>query len=113
MHLQLNKTLKISGYGNTEKVELCNLEESEGLQSQIGQQKIAAELNVGHTGTSQAESSSVFKDFRAGVIGERMDYESARSSLPRNVFNNPGESLNLPYGMMPTPPPIPPQLMAK
>jgi len=99
--------VKFIGYGNTEKVELSRLQESEGLESQIAQQKAATACSESQTISDHAESNTA-----NGSTAERMDYESERSRLPKSVFN-PGASFNSTYGIMPPAPPIPPQLMAK
>lgn len=86
---------------------MANLQESEGLESQIAQQKIATGSSESQTNSYQEASNSM-----NGSTGERMDYESEKPRLPKGIFN-PGASFNSMYGIMPPAPPIPPQLMAK
>ncbi|KAK9309977.1 hypothetical protein QLX08_000595 [Tetragonisca angustula] len=85
-----NKTciVKFVGYGNTEKVQLNSLLESEGLQSQIAQQKKALEEK----------------------FNEENDETETRSYKHQFV---PGPSFNSIADIMPPAPPLPPQLMAK
>uniref|UniRef100_UPI00143ABB28 survival motor neuron protein-like n=1 Tax=Bombus vancouverensis nearcticus TaxID=2705178 RepID=UPI00143ABB28 len=74
-------------YGNTEKVELSSLLESEGLQSQIAQQKKALE--------------------------EKFNEENDETSNAYKHHFIPGPSFNSMTDIMPPAPPLPPQLMAK
>lgn len=100
--------LMISGYGNTEKVELSSLLESEGLQSQIAQQKdsVAEKLNQGNAEANETSVNS--KKYN----GEKMDFESEETKAYKHRFV-PGPSFNSMVDMMPPAPPLPPQLMAK
>ncbi|XP_046822655.1 survival motor neuron protein isoform X3 [Vespa crabro] len=79
--------VKFVGYGNTEKVELSSLLESEGLQSQIAQQKDA--------------------------LAERCTEENMDQTKASQNFINSDPSFNSFLNMMPPAPPLPPQLMAK
>ncbi|XP_035733260.1 survival motor neuron protein-like isoform X2 [Vespa mandarinia] len=79
--------VKFVGYGNTEKVELSSLLESEGLQSQIAQQKDA--------------------------LAERCTEENMDQTKASQNFINSDSSFNSFLNMMPPAPPLPPQLMAK
>ncbi|XP_050479195.1 survival motor neuron protein-like [Bombus huntii] len=74
-------------YGNTEKVELSSLLESEGLQSQIAQQKKALE--------------------------EKFNEENDETSNAYKHHFIPGPSFNSMTDIMPPASPLPPQLMAK
>ncbi|XP_047350687.1 survival motor neuron protein isoform X2 [Vespa velutina] len=79
--------VKFVGYGNTEKVELSSLLESEGLQSQIAQQKDA--------------------------LAEKCTEENMDQTKASQNFINSDPSFNSFLNMMPPAPPLPPQLMAK
>ncbi|KAK2587368.1 hypothetical protein KPH14_003085 [Odynerus spinipes] len=83
--------VKFVGYGNTEKVELNNLLESEGLQSQIAQQK----------------------DALAEKCNEENIDQSDTEARPSKNFMEAGPPFNSFFDMMPPAPPLPPQLMAK
>ncbi|KAK1116749.1 hypothetical protein K0M31_018138 [Melipona bicolor] len=91
-----NCIVKFVGYGNTEKVQLSSLLESEGLQSQITQQKKALEEKY----MNDPKKSN----------GEKMDCESEETRSYKHQFI-PGPSFN--SDIMPPAPPLPPQLMAK
>ncbi|KAK0181430.1 hypothetical protein PV327_003718 [Microctonus hyperodae] len=107
--------VKFVGYGNFEKVNLSSLEESDGLESQIAQQKdaLASKTNlVDDNGVNnlhfnhQACNSNEF-------IDERMDYES---DIPKHQKKNQTLSsppFNPAFNMMPPAPPLPPQLIAR
>lgn len=98
----------ILGYGNTEKVNLSCLLESEGLQSQVAQQKDAlAEKNAESNETSFSVNANSKKYNR-----EKMDCESEETKTYKQHFM-PGSSFNSMIDMMPPAPPLPPQLMAK
>ncbi|XP_050493077.1 survival motor neuron protein-like [Bombus huntii] len=86
-NLQNLKQPKHASYGNTEKVELSSLLESEGLQSQIAQQKKALE--------------------------EKFNEEDDETSNAYKHHFIPGPSFNSMTDIMPPAPPLPPQLMAK
>ena len=100
--------VKFVGYGNTEKVELSSLLESEGLQSQIAQQKdsLAEKLNEGNAEANETSVNS------RRYNGEKMDFESEETKTYKHRFV-PGPSFNSMVDMMPPAPPLPPQLMAK
>ncbi|KOX77745.1 Survival motor neuron protein [Melipona quadrifasciata] len=85
-------------YGNTEKVQLSSLLESEGLQSQITQQKKALEEK--------------YMNDPKKYNGEKMDCESEETRSYKHQFI-PGPSFNSITDIMPPAPPLPPQLMAK
>lgn len=93
-----NCIVKFVGYGNTEKVQLSSLLESEGLQSQITQQKKALEEKY----MNDPKKSN----------GEKMDCESEETRSYKHQFI-PGPSFNSITDIMPPAPPLPPQLMAK
>ncbi|XP_050496661.1 survival motor neuron protein-like isoform X3 [Bombus huntii] len=96
--------VKFVGYGNTEKVELSSLLESEGLQSQIAQQKKALEekFNEENDETCETNFSTNVNSKKYNV--EKMDCEHHFIS---------GPSFNSMTDIMPPAPPLPPQLMAE
>lgn len=103
----------ISGYGNTEKVELSSLSESEGLQSQIAQQKdaLAERCNEESMDQSETDCSESSTKKVSGTVDENMEFDfEAKGS---KNFINSGPSFNSFLNMMPPAPPLPPQLMAK
>lgn len=88
--------VKFIGYGNTQRVAISSLLESEGLQSQLAQQKQA---------NSVAENADVETSF----------FNSPqRPNSTKNKSPNFSRALTMPpdFFTMP-PPPLPPQLMAK
>ncbi|XP_063982631.1 survival motor neuron protein [Diachasmimorpha longicaudata] len=101
--------VKFVGYGNTEKVELSSLRESEGLQAQIAQQKESAAAK--DCDYSRAEESCQSSHGNARENGEAMDYET---EIPKQSRNNvPGPSAFPFGGLTPPAPPLPPHMMAK
>lgn len=100
------------GYGNTEKVELSSLLESEGLQSQIAQQKKALEekFNEENDETCETNFSTNVNSKKYNV--EKMDCDSEEANAYKHHFI-PGPSFNSMTDIMPPAPPLPPQLMAK
>ncbi|KZC03858.1 Survival motor neuron protein [Dufourea novaeangliae] len=104
--------VKFVGYGNTEKVGLYFLLESEGLQSQIAQQKdaIAQKLNEESVETEKTYVAS--SDHSKKYNGEKMEYETEDAKAYKQHFM-PGPSFTSAVDIMPPAPPLPPQLMAK
>ncbi|XP_033200701.1 survival motor neuron isoform X2 [Bombus vancouverensis nearcticus] len=104
--------VKFVGYGNTEKVELSSLLESEGLQSQIAQQKKALEekFNEENDETCETNFSTNVNSKKYNV--EKMDCDSEEANAYKHRFI-PGPSFNSMTDIMPPAPPLPPQLMAK
>lgn len=103
--------LFVTGYQNLEEVELKNLLESGGLQSQIAQQKAAQKTNE-EAVDSDASTYSSQQKFKQ-INGEKMDYDTEDF---RSFKNNhmPGPAyFNSMIDAMPPAPPLPPQLMAK
>ncbi|XP_076249397.1 survival motor neuron isoform X2 [Calliopsis andreniformis] len=100
--------VKFVGYGNTEKVELSSLLESEGLQSQIAQQKNALAEKNPETDETNFCANVNSKKFN----GEKMDCESEETKPYKHYFM-PGTSFSSMVDMIPPAPPLPPQLMAK
>ncbi|XP_050494643.1 survival motor neuron protein-like isoform X1 [Bombus huntii] len=100
------------GYGNTQKVELSSLLESEGLQSQIGQQKKALEekFNEENDETCETNFSTNVNSKKYNV--EKMDCDSEEANAYKHHFI-PGPSFNSMTDIMPPAPPLPSQLMAK
>lgn len=102
-----------AGYQNLEKVELSSLLESEGLQSQIAQQKNAlaqkGNEEVINSDTSTYSSQQNFKQLN----GEKMDYDIEDSRPFKNNFMPGSAHFNSMIDSMPPAPPLPPQLMAK
>lgn len=104
--------VKYVGYQNTEKVELNSLLESNGLESQIAQQKDAlAERSNGGVADSDTSTYSSRRNSKQ-IKGERMDYDTEDPRLFKTNFM-PGPSSNPTLCGMPPPPPLPPQLMAR
>lgn len=105
--------VKFVGYGNSEKVELSSLLESEGLQSQIAQQKNALEEKSNEESMNQSESGC--SDCNAKSVNsttdEKMEFDSEQKE-PK-IYIDSGPSVNPFLNMMPPAPPLPPQLMAK
>ncbi|XP_018395560.1 PREDICTED: survival motor neuron protein isoform X2 [Cyphomyrmex costatus] len=104
-------TVKFVGYQNTEKVEINSLLESEGLQSQIAQQKDAAQKTNEEIIDSDTSTYSNLRDSKQ-INSEKMDCDTEDPRLfKHNVI--PGlEYLNPAIDAMPPAPPLPP-LMAK
>ncbi|XP_058789961.1 survival motor neuron protein isoform X2 [Phymastichus coffea] len=98
--------VKFIGYENIEKVKLDSLTESEGLQSQIAQQKEAAEAEKNSANLEDDESHI------ANGYQENMDYETNEIKSFKN-FYNPSSSFNPNFGAIPPAPPLPPQFMAR
>ena len=103
--------VKFVGYGNTEKVELSSLLESEGLQSQIAQQKKALEEKF-NEGNETCETNFSTNVNSKKYNGEKMDCDSEEANAYKHQFI-PGPSFNSMTDIMPPAPPLPPQLMAK
>ncbi|XP_033361629.1 survival motor neuron protein-like isoform X2 [Bombus vosnesenskii] len=96
--------VKFVGYGNTEKVELSSLLESEGLQSQIAQQKKALEEKFNEENDEICETN-----FSTNVNSKKYNVEE----MDCEHHFIPGPSFNSMTDIMPPAPPLPPQLMAK
>ncbi|XP_033361631.1 survival motor neuron protein-like isoform X1 [Bombus vosnesenskii] len=96
--------VKFVGYGNTEKVELSSLLESEGLQSQIAQQKKALEEKFNEENDETCETN-----FSTNVNSKKYNVEE----MDCEHHFIPGPSFNSMTDIMPPAPPLPPQLMAK
>ncbi|XP_033226312.1 survival of motor neuron protein [Belonocnema kinseyi] len=109
--------VKFIGYDNTEKVELASLLESEGLQSQIAQQKASLLDKSNASSSSPPEASELPSEPRKmnGVPGENMDCDFHETKTSKNSFASmPTTSSFLPaMGVMPPAPPLPPHLMSK
>lgn len=106
--------VKFVGYDNKEKVELSSLLESEGLQSQIAQQKDAMAEKSNEDSMDQSNTGCFFnsKTKKAnGTMGESMECDS--EPRPFKNFMEAGSPFNYSVDMMPPAPPLPPQLMAK
>lgn len=104
--------VKFVGYGNTEKVALDSLLESNGLESQIAQKKDADKFQNESKGSAPANYSQNQNCKRhSGTLGEKMDCESEGTKHFKSFM--PGPSFNPALDMMPPAPPLPPQLMAK
>jgi len=83
--------------------------ESEGLQNQIAQQKIALAEKINEDAESNIYS---VKQNHTQINGEKMDYDMEDPKLYKNNFMPESgyfDSINAP----PPAPPLPPQLMAK
>lgn len=106
-----NKIFLFTGYGNTEKVQLSSLLESEGLQSQISQQKKALEEKFNEENDETGKTNFSTDDPKQ-YNGEKMDCESEETRSHKHQFI-PGPSFNSIADIMPPAPPLPPQLMAK
>ncbi|XP_076618829.1 survival motor neuron isoform X1 [Colletes latitarsis] len=103
--------VKFVGYGNTEKVDMSSLLESEGLQRQIAQQKAAlAEKNEDNTNIDETSFPTIANSKKSN--GEKMDCEWEEIKMDKQ-YSVPGSSFNSMIDMMPPAPPLPPQLMAK
>lgn len=106
-------TVKFVGYHNKEDVELSSLLESEGLQSQIAQQKDALAQKAEETLESDTSTYSSQQNSKQ-CNGERMDYDTEYSRLfKNNSFMPESGYFNSSIDAMPPAPPLPPQLMAK
>ncbi|XP_012282004.1 survival motor neuron protein 1 isoform X2 [Orussus abietinus] len=106
-------TIKFIGYGNTQTVELDSLLESEGLESQILQQKEALAGASNQNGTESASNYPYHSKDTNGTCGEKMDCDTEDSKVFKNIFSNPTQSVSPMLGLMPPPPPMPPQMMAR
>lgn len=95
------------GYNNKEKVELSSLIESEGLQSQIAQQKEAASLEQNSNSMDVEETQKT-----NGFLENSMDCETNDVKSLKNMYM-PGPSFDPALGGIPPAPPLPPQLMAR
>ncbi|XP_066590907.1 survival motor neuron protein [Prorops nasuta] len=106
--------VKFVGYGNTEKVELSSLLESEGLQSQLAQKEDALAERCNQENGELDESSSPTLNFKKinRSANENMDcdQEETKCFSPHMPSSSYFSSLQ---DMMPPAPPIPPHLMAK
>lgn len=100
------------GYNNSEKVELDSLLESNGLESQIAQQKDALAENTNAEINNSEASNYCARQNSKKVNGEKMDCDTEDCELPKNTFMA-GPSFDLPMDGIPPAPPLPPQLMAK
>ncbi|XP_050495028.1 survival motor neuron protein-like isoform X2 [Bombus huntii] len=96
--------VKFVGYGNTEKVELSSLLESEGLQSQIAQQKKALEEKFNEENDETCETN-----FSTNVNSKKYNVE--KMDCAHHFISGP--SFNSMTDIMPPAPPLPPQLMAE
>lgn len=105
--------VKFVGYDNIERVELSELLESEGLQSQIAQKKkaLAEKCEEGMDQSDISCSSTCNTKEANDVMGEKMEYDF--DLRPSKHFMTAGPSFNSFIDMMPPAPPLPPQLMAK
>jgi len=83
--------------------------ESEGLQNQIAQQKIALAEKINEDAESNTYS---VKRNPTQINGEKMDYDTEDSKLFKNNFMSESGYFN-PINTPPPAPPLPPQLMAK
>ncbi|EZA60117.1 hypothetical protein DMN91_010019 [Ooceraea biroi] len=102
--------VKFIGYQNIEKVKLDSLLESEGLQSQIAQQKVALAAEKNSEDTDSDRYSIGWNSTKINV--EKMDCDTEDSKLfKKNFTRRPGHFD--PANIMPPAPPLPPQLMAK
>ncbi|CAL1689477.1 unnamed protein product [Lasius platythorax] len=104
--------VKFIGYQNTEKVELSSLLESEGLQSQIAQQKDALAQKANEE-TIDSDTSTYSQQSSKQIKGERMDYDTECSRPFKNSSMPEPGFFNSTIDAMPPAPPLPPQLMAK
>ncbi|EGI61071.1 PREDICTED: survival motor neuron protein isoform X1 [Acromyrmex echinatior] len=105
-------TVKFVGYQNAEKVEINSLLESEGLQSQIAQQKDALAQKADEEIIDSDTSTHFNLQDSKQINSEKMDYDTED---PRSFKHNamPGfEYFNPAIDAMPPAPPLPP-LMAK
>ncbi|KAI4504236.1 hypothetical protein M0802_000707 [Mischocyttarus mexicanus] len=104
--------VKFIGYDNSEKVELCSLLESNGLQSQIAQQKDALAQKCYEESMNRSESDSDCNTKNVNrIANEKMEFDSEQRE-PK-IYVDSGPSVNSFLNMMPPAPPLPPQLMAK
>ncbi|XP_014483338.1 PREDICTED: survival motor neuron protein [Dinoponera quadriceps] len=104
--------VKFIGYDNTEEVKLDSLLESNGLESQIAQQKNAfAEKTEQQACDSDASNYSVRQNSKQ-MNGEKMDCDTEDPRLYKNSFM-PGPFFDMSIDGVPPAPPLPPQLMAK
>lgn len=101
-----------AGYQNTEKVELCSLLESEGLQSQIAQRKQASIQNANEE-DADSEASTYFPESNFKQTNGMVDYGDNSDKFFKNSVPVRESEISPPICAMPPPPPLPPQLMAK
>lgn len=99
--------VKFIGYGNVERVHLSSLLESNGLQSQIAQEKRALENKQDGLDSESVYSNS--GEAKNGAAEEKMDCGGDYSKASGNTF---APHFRLVSDMIPPAPPIPPQLMA-
>lgn len=98
-----------------EKVNLSSLQDSDGLESQMAQQKDALASKT-HLADNNAVNNLHFNHQACNsneFIDERMDYES---DIPKQQKKNQTISsppFNPAFNMMPPAPPLPPQLIAR
>ncbi|KAG7197962.1 hypothetical protein KM043_016197 [Ampulex compressa] len=107
--------VKFIGYGNTEKVELSSLLESQGLQSQTAQKEEAMAEKCDSDSAKHDGATFCIRpdsDKFNGIIGEKMDCNSDETR-PFKHFFMPGPSFASATDTIPPAPPLPPQLMAK
>ncbi|XP_014232335.1 survival motor neuron protein [Trichogramma pretiosum] len=100
-------TVKFIGYNNKETVELCALIESDGLQSQIAQQKEATTSQEENSNSMEYEQTQKVNGFHVNdsdIVNE--------SKLFNNMYMT-APSFNPPMSSIPPAPPLPPQLMAR
>ncbi|XP_031847368.1 survival motor neuron isoform X1 [Nomia melanderi] len=102
--------VKFVGYGNSEKVELSALLESEGLQSQIAQQKDADAEKLNEENVEAQVSDSATANSKK-YNSEKMECDE--DTKPYRHHFMAGPSFTSAEDMMPPAPPLPPQLMAK
>lgn len=101
----------LAGYGNIEKVELDSLLESNGLESQVAQQKNAFAETSEQVCDSDASNYSASQNPKQ-MNGEKMDCDTEDPRLFKSTFM-PEPSFDVSINGIPPPPPLPPQLMAK
>lgn len=104
-------TVKFVGYQNTEKVAINSLLESEGLQSQIAQQKEALAQKDNEESIESDTSTSNLQGSKQ-INGEKMDCDTEDPRLFKNSFMPGLGYFNPILDTMPPAPPLPP-LMAK
>ncbi|XP_057338976.1 survival motor neuron protein [Microplitis mediator] len=96
--------VKFLGYGNTEKVELSSLYESDGMENQLGYEQMS---------TSDTASCSNVKYSNANYEQVKNEYNEEKMTFETgNQHQQPSfPSSSLSFDGIPPPPPIPPQLM--
>lgn len=110
--------VKFIGYNNSEKVEVSSLMESEGLQSQIAQQKAAMQDKANQESSSTLPEASNFSPESVkmnGISDENMECDHDENKATRDFFTSRPmtSSFNPSMGMMPPAPPLPPHLMSR